>query len=319
MGNIQIQSEGELLWEGENILTQAYEIAVLRSLFGRGSTPPLYCAVGAGYAPLVDTPWKSKRLEAEMKRLRISGTFVEPLSQRSNLLTAFRAQNVNTLWRELGLFDSPELAAYGNRAATSCDSLNSSDGGGNNSSRWDTGLTPSPGNTLSTNPGLAVEGVSSISCVGEADTLFENKSIDIDTSGLFEDNVRLQMHLGISDPTLLHATNDLEIIVYTDKLAGSDFYTWKIQQADLSSGHNFIDIGFADTTSETGTPTFASLKAIRIQATSRQEGMGFSLDSIRVFQDSGTMLARAEIYPALTKTFGSTQMITWTIEPFSQL
>jgi hypothetical protein len=314
MGSVYISDEtGHVLWEGENTLTNVFQRRLLLGL-SRPLPGPQYCAVGQEYGVLVDEPWRRVALEKEIHRLRVNGTFVDPLSHRAHVVTAFRSQNANTTWRELALFTRVENAHYGDRSVTSCDGLNAN----TPAKKW----TTWPGNTLIADPAVRTEGLAALVCTGDATpTIFANTGVGIrsvvGTAGIdLTMSARLQFYLGISNPAGL--TSGLFVFAYPG-ISLTDYFRWDLSASDLSAGINAIDLQFNAAT-RVGSPTEKPLCfTLALVTLSRASGMWFTLDRIRVFEEHGTMLARTEIHPAIHKPAGTTRIVTWVIEPFNSI
>lgn len=313
MGSITISDgQGNCVWEGRNVLTESFQLSVLRGLIGHPSNIPRSCAVGVTYDEMnspqaQDTPWNKRNLNSEISRRLISGSFINPITSSAHILIVFRSPDINTTWRELALFDSKEFSSYGDRVATSCDALNS----GSTTRKWETGS----GNTIFADPASAVEGVAALVTQGDTDLLFRNQGVALNGDGMTT-RARLQFFLGVSNPTSLHSTNGVNVRAYT--VYSGTYWEWTIDDSDLSAGYNFIDLTFDDASTQPSDSSL-SIVALQIQAVGRSAGMSFNLDGIRLFEESGTMLARAEIHPPLTKFVGSTLVINWIIESFSEV
>ncbi len=307
MGKVYVFTEaGELLSASQNVLTEDMETRMLQAFGQRTADAPTHCAIGRSYGPLIDDPWTRKQLVAEMHRSIISGRFVDPITARAVLLTAFRIQNVATEWKEVALFDVEQKVNFGDLSRTSCDVI------GTGSGRWKTGGT----NTLISDPSGQVEGFGILRAVvpdGGDSSLFSCEKVNLNLLGFDSEKARLQLFFSID--RLTDITN-IKIELNNRKAGGSSGdYTWTIVAADLSPGMNFLDLPFIDAT-PTNSPTFDIFEGIEITFTGAQEDFVCSLDRIRIFQDSGTMLARAEFYPPVSKG-RQTLIVSWVIEPFS--
>lgn len=322
MGNVYISdAKGNVSWQGRNTLMEAFEIELLSSIGGGGS-PPLYCAVGSSYLPdyttLKDEPWTQTQLQSEISRRPILGTYVDPLTGRVGLTTAFRTINAKATWRELGLYDVDEQAEYGLRTVTSCDSLNL---GGGTSTLLGTEWYSDEDNTLTANPSYASEGFAALQCIGDEDLLFRNNQLLLSDSSLYTSDGALQFYLGVNDPTLLHSTNGVRVrlgLVQTATVDMSDYYQWTIDDSELVAGTNAISLPFSEA-SETGDADIGVFFGIDIRAVGRSAGMSFTLDRIRLFRASGVLYARTEINPPYNKPSDVNQMVTWVIEPFLEV
>ncbi len=307
MGSVYIFTEaGELLSASQNSLTEDMETRMLQA-FGSGvPNAPTYCAVGRNYAPLIDEPWTRKQLVSEMHRSIISGRFIDPITARAVLLTVFRVQNISTEWREVALFDGDQKVNFGNRARTSCDVI------GTGPERWRTGGT----NILISDPSGQTEGFGILRVIvpeGGSTTLFETDGVDLNVLGFDTEKARLQLFFSID--RLTDITN-IKVEINNRKAGGSNGdYTWTILKADLVDGMNFLDLPFVDAV-PTNSPVFDLFEGLSVTYTGSQEDFVCSLDRIRIYQDSGTMLARAELYPVVSKGRQSL-IVSWVIEPFS--
>jgi hypothetical protein len=317
MGQVFISDErGEqIFWQGHNVITIEMQKRLLTGMV-RVSNPPTYCAVGSSYtSTLSDDPWDQfDELEKEIARFRIAGSMVDPLDHRAYLVTTFRQQNANTIWRELGLFDAAEEADYGDHLATSCDALNSD----NDDKRWTTGAT----GTLLADPSQAVDGLAALSLLnaGTGDPVYTNSGVAFrPTSSLKSDlnRTRLQMFLGLSDTASLGAVDGVTVRAYSSD-TGEDRWEWQIGVGSLMSGLNHLDLRFSDATQIGSPPSQINIERLQVHAPNRSTGMGFLLDGLRLYRSSGTLLARAEIHPEVKKTSG-TKVVTWVIEPFPEI
>ncbi len=307
MGKVEVYTAaGELVSTSHNVLMEDMETRMLQAFGSRIADAPTHCAVGRSYAPLIDDPWTRKILVSEMHRALISGRFVDPITARAVLLTAFRVQNIATEWKEIALFDGEQKTNFGSLSRTSCDVI------GTGSKKWTTGGT----NTLISDPSGQTEGFGILRVVvpeGGSTTLFSCDGVNLNVLGFDTSTARLQLFFSIDN--LADITN-IKVELNNRKVGGSSGdYTWTIVAADLVAGMNFLDLPFVDAAA-TGSPVFDLFEGIEITFTGSQENFVCSLDRIRIFQDSGTMLARAELYPAITKG-RQTLIVSWLIEPFS--
>ena len=334
MGDVIIHDENaEIFWEGQNTLTDEFTFRLLRGIGLRQAGRPLYCAVGSKYLPLRDDPWTFKTLGQEIGRFRINGAYIDPLTGSANILTSIGPLNINTEWKELGLYDTAEDADYGNRDVTSCNALNIRKFGFPEGSlleiglraevKWTTGDTT---NLIVADNTKAIEGPAQLvvtdSIFGNVghDLLFENKSLGFKNS-VHMSNRRFQCWLGITDVDLLHATNGVRIRLYNQQSV-SEYWEWILTKTStpvaLVSGVNALDLYFSDAT-EAGSPTVFFPDHIEIKAISRQANCGFTLDQLRIYNHSGILLARTEINPSVLKQHKTTRMVTWIINPFAEV
>ena len=307
MGSVYIFTEaGDLLSASQNSLTEDMETRMLQAFGDRTADAPTHCAVGRNYAPLIDDPWTRKQLVSEMHRTIISGRFTDPITARAVLLTVFRVQNISTEWKEVALFDVAHKVNFGNIARTSCDRI------GTGPERWRTGGT----NTLISDPSGQTEGFGILRVIvpdGGSTTLFETDGVDLNVLGFDSERARLQLFFSID--RLTNITN-IKVKINNRKSGGtSGSYEWTIVAADLVAGMNFLDLPFVDATPALS-PVFDLFEGLSIIYTGAEEDIVCSLDRIRIFQDSGTMLARAELYPPVVKGRQSL-IVSWVIEPFS--
>lgn len=272
--------------------------------------PAIYCAVGAGNEN-PDFTHTATSLEKEAKRLVSFSQSLEPVTNRTRISTIFRGSDANFDWKEIGLFSAEEVVYTLERCESSTSStwttidVNDLRYVSDSLVVQDTGSVILTGDL--TNPRVLLE----ITDLGKLAAKSSNGHLVSGIVGSDQANIFLQFFLLLDSPSSFTGPIVANLSNYGD--SGYNGWKWQILPSELEIGWNFISLNMLS--GQISGDITKPITKFRLSSASAGGIRVWGIDELRLFRNSGNLLARIVLESPISKTFGESKTVTWVIDP----
>jgi len=282
MGKFIIQGDDNKYEVVNNIITNEGRDSLTNALLTDSAPGWGYIAVGSGTStPTVN----DTELGIELCRRATTGVH-SPSAGIARYLCVFTPREGNGLWREIAIFDSPEIREY----LSQCDTI--------------TGWTSD--GTLTSEPTIVQQSAASIKCTMAGGT---SGDIAYETSALTDPIPELESILQTDFFQFWYRTNvDTGTLTVRLGVDSSNYYQWTWTPGVTDEWAHFHNT--FDNASVTGTPTGAPLTYFRLSRTDPSNSIEY-LDGLSIFRENGTMMARGAV--DATKVYNTVRNVYYSI------